>query len=183
MGALSSLRSFFESVSYVCNWLGSMWIFVMMLIIVADVLFRYAGFPLSGPYEIVQASIVVILYLQIAHTLKEGRMTRSDAFYRGMRRSAPKFGALLGVIHCLAGAFFAGVICYLAWFKWVEAWERDYFIGAHGVFTFPEWPILFSIFFGSALLFIQFVLMVFDEVRPDKKDSTADNNALDGGGQ
>ncbi|WP_265519272.1 TRAP transporter small permease subunit [Nitratireductor luteus] len=136
----------------------------MMIIVVVDVAFRYFNAPINGPTEIIQASIVVIVYLQIAHTLKEGRVTRSDAFFMGLRRRFPLVGSVTGALMHAAGAALMAVIAWLAWPKWLDAYDHGYFIGAHGVFTFPEWPIRFAIWFGCALLLVQFLIMAADEL-------------------
>ncbi|AVH45412.1 TRAP transporter small permease subunit [Agrobacterium tumefaciens] len=178
MNSRTRLRKPFEWVLYACNWLGSMWIFVMMLVVVVDVMLRFFGAPISGSNEIIQASIVVVLYMQIAHTLKEGRVTRSTAVYDVICRKAPKLGRLLGSALNLCGAALLGAMAYLSWSKWLEALERNYFIGAHGVFTFPEWPIKLSIFLGCALMMIQFLLMAFDALFDG--DGTANETLTEG---
>ena len=77
---------------------ASGWIFVLMLLITLDIVLRFAfNAPLSGTTEIVEISIVTILYLQLAHTLKVGRVTRSDALFGAILRKWPAIGHLMGV--------------------------------------------------------------------------------------
>ena len=61
------------------NSIGTIWVFVLLVIINLDIggraLFNH---PVRGVPEIVALSIVACVFLQIAHTLKVGRLTRSD---------------------------------------------------------------------------------------------------------
>ena len=51
-----------------------------------------------------------------------------------------------------------------AWPKWLAAWREGYYVGVIDVFTFPEWPVLFIIFFGCGLTGLQFVLLAVANV-------------------
>jgi TRAP-type mannitol/chloroaromatic compound transport system permease small subunit len=164
MHILLRARLAFDRLIYWANWLGSMWIFCMMLIVVFDVAMRFAYSPVSGPKEIIEASIIIILYLQIAHTLKSGRITRSDAFYMRIVRSRPTVGHLLGAFFCLAGAGLMAAIMWEGWFKWIQSFEGGFYIGAVGVFAFPEWPVRLTLFVGCGLMGIQFLLMASDAI-------------------
>jgi hypothetical protein len=59
----------------------------------------------------------------------------------------------------LAGACLAAAIMIGAWPKWLAAWREGYYVGVIDVFAFPEWPLLFIIFFGCGLTGLQFVLL------------------------
>ena len=48
-----------------------------------------------------------------------------------------------------------------AWPKWLAAWREGYYVGVIDVFAFPEWPLLFIIFFGCGLTGLQFVLLAY----------------------
>ncbi len=164
MRVLSSTRFLFEQMIYWANWLGSMWIFVMMLIVCFDIGMRFIGAPVSGPKEIIEASIVIILYMQLTHTLKSGRVTRSDAFYAAILKRRPGVGHLMGAAFALAGAGLMGAIMWEGWPKWIQSYEGGFFLGAPGVFTFPEWPVRLILFVGCGLMAIQFLLMMADQL-------------------
>ena len=58
---------------------ASIWIFCLMLLICADIFGRTIfNSPVQGVAEIVANSIVAIVFLQAAHALMSGRMTRTD---------------------------------------------------------------------------------------------------------
>ena len=78
--AISRRRWFsYQAIISVMNSIGTAWVFVLLIIINLDIggraLFNH---PIRGVPEIVALSIVACVFLQIAHTLKVGRLTRSD---------------------------------------------------------------------------------------------------------
>ncbi|MBO21635.1 MAG: hypothetical protein CMM26_04550 [Rhodospirillaceae bacterium] len=148
------------------NAVASGWIFILMLLITLDIVLRFVfNSPLSGTTEIVEISIVTILYLQIAHTLKVGRITRSDALYGRILMKWPPLGNIMGIFFHLAGLGLMVAIVIGGWPKWLQAYHGGHFVGNTGVFTFPEWPQRLALVVGCSLLGVQFFLAVLDNVR------------------
>jgi TRAP-type mannitol/chloroaromatic compound transport system permease small subunit len=165
-GFLDLLRRGFDWIVLVSNAVASGWIFILMILISVDILLRFIfNSPLSGTTEIVEISIVTILYLQLAHTLKVGRVTRSDALYSRILRKWPPIGNTLGILFHLAGVGLMVAIVLGGWPKWLQAYHGGHFVGNTGVFTFPEWPQRFVLVIGCAMLGIQFALMAVDNLR------------------
>lgn len=163
---LITLHKLFAWLVRTMSVLASVWIFVIMVLITLDILLRFVfGAPLSGVIEIVQISIVVILFMQVTHALKVGRITRSDALFTRILAKHPKIGNTLGVAFSLAGVFLMGVIVQQGWPKWLQAFERGYFVGNTDVFTIPEWPQRLIIVIGCAAMAIQFLIMGIDHLR------------------
>lgn len=146
--------------------MASAWIFVLMALITTDIMLRqFFGAPISGVTEIVEISIVIIVYLQLTHTLKVGRMTRSDALYSSILRRYPPVGNIMGILFSAAGIGLMVAIIKGGWSKWIQAYEGGFFIGNTGVFTFPEWPQRLVLVIGCAMLAIQFALIALDHFR------------------
>ena len=165
-GFLDVLRRIFDWIVLVSNAVASGWIFLLMLLITLDIVLRFAfNAPLSGTTEIVEISIVTILYLQLAHTLKVGRVTRSDALFGAILRKWPAIGHLMGVFFHLAGVGLMVAIVYGGWPKWIQPYDGGHFVGNVGVFTFPEWPQRLVLVIGCTMLAIQFFLAVVDNIR------------------
>jgi TRAP-type mannitol/chloroaromatic compound transport system permease small subunit len=165
-GFLDVLRRGFDWIVLVSNAVASGWIFILMILISVDILLRFIfNAPLSGTTEIVEISIVTILYLQLAHTLKVGRVTRSDALYGRILRKWPPIGNILGILFHLAGVGLMVAIVLGGWPKWLQAYHGGHFVGNTGVFTFPEWPQRLVLVVGCAMLGIQFALMAVDNIR------------------
>lgn len=163
---LDYLRRIFDWIVVIANAAASGWIFVLMALITTDIFLRFIfGAPISGVTEIVEISIVIIVYLQLTHTLKVGRMTRSDALYSSILRRFPVVGNIMGVIFSVAGVGLMIAIIKGGWPKWIQAYEGGHFIGNTGVFTFPEWPQRLILVIGCAMLAIQFALLALDNIR------------------
>jgi len=160
------LRRIFDWIVVGANAAASVWIFVLMALVTTDIVLRFIfGSPISGVTEIVEISIVIILYLQLTHTLKVGRMTRSDALYSSILRRYPPVGNIMGILFSAAGVGLMIAIIKGGWPKWIQAYEGNFFVGNTGVFTFPEWPQRFILVIGYAMLAIQFALLALDNIR------------------
>ncbi len=160
MPTMSSLDRVLGVVIFASNCLASVWIFVITMAIVADVSFRFLfNAPISGITELVTMSVVAVLYMQLAYTLRSGYMTRSDAVLRRLTVGRPRLGNALNALFCLAGAALMIAIMARAWPKWVAAYDADFYVGVVGVFTFPEWPRLLIVFIGCGLTGLQFLLI------------------------
>ena len=137
----------------------------MTLAVVADVTGRYLfNRPINGTTEMVTLSVVAVLYLQLAYTLRSGRMTRSDAFHARLVARHPAIGHALGLVFHVAGVCLAAAIMIGAWPKWLAAWHGGYYVGVVDVFTFPEWPLILIIFLGCGLTGAQFILLAINDL-------------------
>jgi C4-dicarboxylate transporter, DctM subunit len=166
LSALDTLRRLFGGMVLLFNALASAWIFAIMLLVTLDIILRFAfGGPISGVTEIVEISIVVVLFLQMTHALKVGRITRSDALYSVILRRSPVFGNIMGALFNLAGVGLMVAIIGGGWPKWIQAYEGGHFVGNVGVFTFPEWPQRLVLVIGCATMGMQFLLLALDNVR------------------
>ncbi|MGE0255888.1 MAG: TRAP transporter small permease subunit [Alphaproteobacteria bacterium] len=140
---------------------GTAWIFVLVLLINADVFGRYLfSRPITGVPELVSLSIVGIVFLQLGHTLRMERFIRSDVLIGRIVRARPRLGYAVQGLHHAIGAVLLAIIFWFAWPKFVSAWQNDEYIGAYGVFTVPVWPIWLIILIGTATTTVQFVLHV-----------------------
>ena len=70
-----------------------------MVLINSDVLGRnLLGAPVRGVTELVSLSIVGIVFLQLADTLRSGRFTRADVLLDRLKRSRPAGAARLQAV-------------------------------------------------------------------------------------
>ncbi|MEM6825178.1 MAG: TRAP transporter small permease [Pseudomonadota bacterium] len=116
--------------------------------------------PFLGAYEIVQFSMVLIVFLQLPDVVRVGRLTRSDGFLGLLGRNRPPTGIALSRAIDVLSAVFMGVVAYAVWPDFVEMWETQDFFGIPGVFTAPWWPVKLVIFLSACLCAIHFVLHV-----------------------
>lgn len=149
------------------NAAGSVVIGAVMLLMCTDVLMRNLfNQPLDGVAEMVAASIIIIVFLQLPSTLRHGRMSRADLFIDPFIQQRPVAGRRLRALFSLFGIFACGVIAYATWPLLVKAWVDSEFFGIEGVFTMPVWPMRAVVWLGAALAAIQYVLLAIEDLRP-----------------
>ncbi len=128
--------------------------FVMMVLVVANVLGRYLfNKPLTGTLEFTESLLVLIIFLSLALTQYDGGHIRVTLI---TRKLPPAWARIFTVISMLCGAGFFLWCAYAAWIFAVESFsfgEQEW-----GEVVFPLWPMKFVVFFGIALLAIQFLL-------------------------
>ena len=145
---------------------ASIWIFCLMILICADIIGRtFFNSPVQGVAEIVANSIVAIVFLQAAHTVMNGRMTRTDILIGSIEENRPFAAAVMRVAFHLAGIFVFALIAWGTWPKLVDAWVENEFFGAQGVFTAPVWPIKACLFGGSLLTCLAFLAQLLCDVK------------------
>ncbi len=147
------------------NAIASGWIFVMMLMIVADVFSRFVfDAPIRGIPLIITMSIIAVVFLQLADTIRTGRLTRSDMLIRELIAKRPTLGySLQGIFH-LIGVF---VMAILLWYSvpfLTKAWQLGTYDGTEGEFSIPEWPVKAVIVLGAALCTIQFIRNFLNDI-------------------
>lgn len=128
------------------NALGTVLILGLMALICADVVGRSAfNAPLQGVPEMVKALVPIMLWLQVAYTLRIGKHMRSGIGLQLMPRSASR---VVLVLNCLVGIFLFGVIGFYAWEEFVMAVETGSF-EMGGDVRIPDWPVWLAVFTGA----------------------------------
>ena len=161
----ASLHRGFERLVVGLNGIGTAWIFALMIIVNVDVLARFAfNSPIQGVTEIVELSIVGIVFLQISDAVRRGRLTRSDGLYRRFAARHPLAGEIAAIVFDLLGALFFVALLLGAVPRLIEAWERGYFAGNAGLFIVPVWPIRLILVIGCAMATVQFLVLAAQHV-------------------
>ncbi len=141
--------------------IGTAWIFLLMLIINADVLARLLlNAPIDGVPELVSLSIVGIVFLQLGDAVRAGRLTRSDGFFNRIVASRPRLGLVLNTFYDLCGlAFFAAILIGIVPVL-IEAYKGNYYAGTDGIFTVPVWPIRLILVISCITVITVFVALI-----------------------
>ena len=156
----------FEKLMLALSSAGTIWIFVLMIVINIDVIGRTAfNAPLPGVPELVSLSIVGIIFIQLGNTLREGRMTRADTFIRQLQRRWPRIGFAFSAAFSLAGAALFAVLFYASYPFFLHSWESGEFVGVEGYVAFPTWPVRLAILVGCACAFIQFIHLAMRDLQ------------------
>ncbi len=166
MRFLNSAGRSFGAIVLVSDLLASLWIFGLMMLMISDVFMRVVfNAPITGVNEIMEISIVAMLYLQVTQALRDNRHTRSDAFFSSVMTRNARAGHLLSAIFSAGGLALMIAILIGAVPKVLEAYARGYTIGTRGVFIVPEWPVGLVIIYGCTLMAVQFGIFVVAALR------------------
>lgn len=159
--ALSVLRAFADGVAIVANAIGTFVVLLLVAVVNYDVIARSVfNQPFLGAVEVVQFSMVLIVFLQLPDVIRVGRLTRSDGFLLLMDKARPRIAAWQRRIIDAVSATFMIIVAVAIWPEFVEMWHSNDFFGVPGVFTAPWWPIKLVIFLSACLCAILFVFKV-----------------------
>ncbi len=156
----------YSDITSVMNSIGTAWVFVLLVIINLDIAGRALfNHPIRGVPEIVALSIVACVFLQLAHTLKVGRLTRSDIISNWLTRKNPGLEHFLSGIYHLIGAVVLIILFNASLPLFTKAWRLDVYVGAEGDFMAPVWPVKLIILIGCLAAAVQFMLMAYTDFR------------------
>jgi TRAP-type C4-dicarboxylate transport system permease small subunit len=170
-GALSTLYN--GGVSSL-NALGSVWIFCVMILVNCDAFGRTLfNHPIEGVIEIIEISVVGIVFLQLADATRCGRLTRSDGLLNIALGRVQPVGRIMGALWEFMSILFMGIVLWGSIILLTGSIKNNEYVGADGVFTFPEWPVKAVIVVGCAATFMQFCVFAVRYIR-ERPNSTQD---------
>lgn len=142
------------------NALGTLWILALMVLMNLDVVGRNLfDAPVRGVTEMVSLSIVGIVFLQLADTLRTGRFTRADVLLDRLKRTAPAWSDALQALFHLVGLALMAVILVASWSPLAEAVRIREYVGAVGDFQLPVWPVRLITLLGLLATALCFLLL------------------------
>ncbi|MFC6672905.1 TRAP transporter small permease subunit [Marinobacterium aestuariivivens] len=146
--------------------LGAVIVLAMMVIVNLDVFGRWlADTPLDGTLELTEMGIVAVVYLQLAHAIAAGRLTRSDTLLGLLERRARRLNLALRAAFDLAGGLVLAIIVYGQAPRLIDAWNAGYYKGNIGIFTAPTWPLEAILLIGATLASIQFFVLALRHLK------------------
>ena len=141
--------------------LGTVWIFVIMCLVVADVIGRdFLDAPITGVAEFSARSVASIVFLQLAAAVCSGRMTRSDFLLNLIAKRSPAAVTALDVLNAAVGAALFGALAAIAWPELRNSLAASEFYGVQGVYSVPAWPFRGLIVAGSAAASVCYLLTI-----------------------
>ncbi|MBL0917686.1 MAG: TRAP transporter small permease subunit [Hydrogenophaga sp.] len=161
-GAAASARPHpLQGLARVLAAIGTVWIFLMMMMVVADVVGRnFLNTPITGVAEFAARSVASIVFLQLAAAICSGRMTRSDFLLRLIGARSLTALRVLEVGNALLGTLLFVALAFIAWPELTQAWTTNEFFGVQGVYTVPTWPFRALIVAGSAVAAAAYLLQI-----------------------
>ena len=165
---ISTFNKGFEKVTVAVNVAATAWIFVMIMLVVADVMGRVIfNSPLTGTPEIIKVSVPAITFLQIGYVLMIKAHIRSGVF---LDRVSERTAAVLNIIAAVMGVSVFALNFYAGWDLAATAWDIGEYEG-EGALRVPTAPVRTIILFGSVIMIIQFIRMIFEYGRQFKNSS------------
>lgn len=157
------------------NSAGGVLIFALIVMINLDVFSRFLfNAPIDGVTELVELSIVAIVFLQLSDAVRNGRLTRSEGLYNKIAEKHPRLGHVLGALFDIAGAIFFITIIAGGLPRFMDAWERGYFSGNKGIFVVPVWPVRLILVIGALTVTFVFLGLVWRHVSALVRNDTGD---------
>ena len=140
---------------------GTVWIFLIMGLVVADVIGRdFLNAPITGVAEFSARSVAAIVFLQLAAAVCSGRMTRSDFLLNLIGKRSPAAVTALDVLNAVVGAALFGALALIAWPEFRSSWSSGEFYGVQGVYSVPAWPFRGLIVAGSLAAAVCYLLTI-----------------------
>lgn len=159
----------------VLNSLGTILILLLVVIINADVFLRFVfNSPIDGVKELVELSIVAIVFLQLPDAVRAGKLIRSDALFQRVVTNNPQLGHWMAVLFDFAGAVFFIAILFGGIPLFIEAFDRGYYVGNQGMFMMPVWPVRLILVIGcvaTILVFLTFIVSRLKMLSEDRKNT------------
>lgn len=141
--------------------IGTVWIFALMLLVVADVVGRnFLDSPITGVAEFAARSVASIVFLQLAAAICTGRMTRSDFLLRMIGRRFPGALKAIEVSNVVVGAFLFVALAAISWPEFTAALQAGEYFGVQGVYTVPTWPFRLLIVVGSVFAALAYLACI-----------------------
>ena len=155
------IRTLLERIAILANAAGTLVVLGLVMVVNYDIIMRnFYDSPFIGAVEVVQFSLVLIVFLQLPDVVRVNRLTRSDGFLLLTETRWPKFSNVLRrLIDSLATVFMA-MAAFAIYPSFTEMWESKDFFGVPGVFTAPWWPLKLVILLSTSLCALIFVLKV-----------------------
>jgi hypothetical protein len=160
-----------DRVVIVMNAIGSLWVLLLVVLIDGDAFGRTLfNAPIAGMIELVAVSLAVIVFCQLADTVRLGKLTRSDTYLAQFAAGAV-FGRMVVAGFEVLGAIVMALILLGTVPLLIQSYRREYFIGVRGVFTFPDWPLKAVIVVGAVAALLCFLVRATQIWRGEAKPS------------
>jgi TRAP-type C4-dicarboxylate transport system permease small subunit len=151
--------SLFGAFTQALNIVGTVLILMMAVAVNADIFGRNAfNRPIAGVLEFIGLSIVAIVFLQIANTLRERRHVSNDVFILMLAATRPRLAAAFHTVFDTVGMALMVAIVVYVWPIVIEAYRGGYYAGTAEVIEIPLWPFTAVVVVGASTTAVQFTI-------------------------
>ncbi|MDH5535939.1 MAG: TRAP transporter small permease [Betaproteobacteria bacterium] len=164
------VRVFFRVLG-VLNVTGALLVIMLLVLINVDSLGRTLfSTSILGVTEVVEMSLVAIVFLQLGDAVRAGRLTRSEGLLTVLGERVPAVARSLRVFFDVVSVAFLTLVVVGGIPRFIESYERGEFKGTAQLFTVPEWPVKLTIVVGSVAAILAFLVSAWRELRPAARD-------------
>lgn len=157
-----STSSILSVISRAINAVGTLVVLGLVLVVNFDVVARGVfNTPFRGTVEVVQFSMVLIVFLQLPDVVRAGKLTRSNGLLLVLGQSRPLLSSMIGRGIDLISAWLMVLVAVTMWPEFVDAWNTNYFFGTPGIFTAPWWPVKLVIVLSAVLCSLLWICKAF----------------------
>lgn len=165
MKCLNTVSGVVDKIAILANAAGTLVVLCLVLIVDYDVIARGVfNTPFRGAIEVVQFSMVLIVFLQLPDVVRVNRLTRSDGLLSILQYRYPKVAVTIKRFIDSLSMLVMVLIAVAMWPEFVEMYETKDFFGMRGIFMAPWWPIKLIIFLSAALCAVLFFFKVISAV-------------------
>ena len=139
-------------ISNMANGIGTLVVLILVCIVNFDVAARGVFHaPFLGAVELVQFSMVLIVFLQLPDVVRVNRLTRSDGFLIILAKRSKLAANFIQRVVDGVSSVFMFLIAWAIFPQFLEMWESNDYFGVPGIFTAPWWPIKLTILLSTGL--------------------------------
>lgn len=161
--ALSAVTKLVNGIAISANAVGTLVVLVLVAIVNYDALARSLfNSPFRGAIEVVQFSMVLIVFLQLPDVCRVNRLTRSDGFLTVLGGRFPRTANVVRHFINAVSAVFMTLIAIAIWPEFLKMFETQDFFGVPGAVKLT----IFASATLCALIFVLKVLKGHEDVAP-----------------
>lgn len=159
METIRTAKNAFDKLIYYCAIISTISIVIIMLLNVADTIFRWLEIPIYGVFELNGLLVGINLFLGLALVQKDRKHLTVNIIGEPKSYYAK---LILKFMPFVVGSVFFSWLTYICWGKLFEAIETHEVI--QGLIQFPMWPLKSAFALGILLLAIQLVIDLILEI-------------------
>ncbi len=150
---------FIDGTTRIINYLSTITILLLMILMVVGIITRLIGAPLSGVTNLSESLMVIAIYLAVAYAQQMKQHVSVELFLGTLKE---KTRTIFNAINWVIPLIICSVFVFTSWDYAIQSWNlRETMDGAP---FYPIYPPKIAIAVGVSLLWLQLLADLFREV-------------------
>ena len=163
------MKLWVHKANQVLSAIGGWLMLAMVLLLIADVVFRSFGRPLLLMAELSVFVMMIVIYLGFSRCEEQHEHVRLEFLVNNLRpNTRARLRKLVDLLAVLVVALLLGAVARNAW----SSWRTGSAIA--GTVDIPIWPTLIVMVFGMAVFLLQSLVNLLDSAESDSRTEEAD---------